>query len=77
MSASGEHNIRHGDVFDDGDEYYRVHLQTPNDVWTQLYIRKDGNVSWLGDGFRKEAFTLHSYKYKFNIIDIISNALKE
>jgi hypothetical protein len=77
MSASGERKIKHGDVFDDCDEYYRIHLETANGVWTMLYIKKDGSVSWLGDAFRREAFSLPSYVYKFNIIDVISNALKD
>jgi hypothetical protein len=77
MSASGERKVKHGDVFDDGDEYLRVCLATAENVWFQLYINKQRGTTWLGDTMRVEPYVQDNYEYKFNIIDIISNALKD
>jgi hypothetical protein len=75
MSASGERNVKHGDVFDDGDGYFVIQLQTSEGVWLRSYINKTSGTAFLSDALRTKAFVGKDYVYKFNIMDVISNAM--
>ncbi len=77
MSASGEREVRHGDVFDDGDGYLLIHLKTSEGVWMRSYINQTSGTAFLSDTLRPAPYVGEDYEYKFNIMDIISNTLKE
>jgi hypothetical protein len=77
MSASGERKVKHGDVFDDGDGYLLIFLSTAEGVWMRSYINKTSGTTFLSDTMRPKPLIWEGYEYKFNIMDIISNTLKE
>jgi hypothetical protein len=77
MSASGEREVRHGDVYDDGDGYLLIFLSTAEGVWMRSYINKTSGTTFLSDTMRPTPYVGRDYEYKFNIMDIISNTLKD
>ena len=75
MSANGEH--KHGDVYVDEDGYIRIMFMTVNDVYQNVFISPKKGLSWLDCTTRTKASVPKGSVHKFNVIDIISNILKD
>jgi hypothetical protein len=74
MSANGE--PKHGDVFTDADGYTRVVLESSTDVWFTLLFTPSGH-SFMSDSMGVKPFKPSDSVYKFNLVDVISNILKD
>ena len=74
MSASGE--PKHGDVFTDSDGYTGVLLKSSTGVWSTLLFTPSG-YSFMSESTSAKPYTFKDSVYKLNIVDIISNILKD
>lgn len=74
MSANGE--LKHGDVYTDSDGYTRVLLESTSGVWFKIAFTPDG-TSYMYDNFSSKPYCPIDSVYRFNLVDIISNILKD